>query len=90
MSVAALRQSLGLTQVELARIVGVHPLTISKWERGVLEPTPWQAALLGAFRRIPLANRARAGKRAALRFAEAGAPAALFVLLEVAHTTEKP
>ena len=27
-----------LTQEELAKEIGVHPKTISKWERGVLSP----------------------------------------------------
>jgi len=29
------RQALGLNQVQFAQILGVHPLTVSKWERGV-------------------------------------------------------
>ncbi len=29
---AALRRSLGLTQADLAALVGVHPMTVSKWE----------------------------------------------------------
>ena len=28
------REELGLTQVELARHLGVQPMTISRWERG--------------------------------------------------------
>ena len=31
----ARRNALGLSQPELARELGVHPMTISKWERGV-------------------------------------------------------
>lgn len=49
--VVAIRESLGLTQAQLAQLLGVHPLTVSKWERGVLSPNPHQAALLGSFRR---------------------------------------
>ena len=33
------RQGLGLSQVQLAQLLGVHPLTVSKWERGV-SPLP--------------------------------------------------
>lgn len=29
------RKSLGLTQADLAAAVGVHPVTIAKWEGGV-------------------------------------------------------
>jgi transcriptional regulator with XRE-family HTH domain len=40
-----LREKLGLTQVALARKLGVHPMTISKWERGA-EPIMKQTALV--------------------------------------------
>jgi transcriptional regulator with XRE-family HTH domain len=29
------RKALGLEQVELAKRLGVHPMTVSKWERGI-------------------------------------------------------
>lgn len=35
----ARRQSLDLTQVQLGRVIGRHPITISDYERGV-EPIP--------------------------------------------------
>ena len=36
-----LRRRLGFTQVELAEQLGVHPITVSKWETGVHKvPTP--------------------------------------------------
>ena len=34
------RKELGLSQMELARLVGVSLLTIQTWERGVGEPKP--------------------------------------------------
>ncbi len=34
------RKALGLSQMELARLVGVSLLTIQTWERGVGEPKP--------------------------------------------------
>ena len=34
------RKSLGVSQMELARLVGVSLLTIQTWERGVSEPRP--------------------------------------------------
>jgi DNA-binding transcriptional regulator YiaG len=35
------RSAIGLTQTELARRLGVHPLTVSRWERGFsLIPNP--------------------------------------------------
>jgi DNA-binding transcriptional regulator YiaG len=35
----SLREALGLTQSELARIIGVNKLTVSRWERGKLHPS---------------------------------------------------
>jgi molybdopterin-binding protein len=46
-NVAALRKRLGLSQVRLAEILGVHPMTVSRWERGRLEPSVRQRELLG-------------------------------------------
>jgi DNA-binding transcriptional regulator YiaG len=35
------RGAIGLTQTELARRLGVHPLTVSRWERGLVSiPNP--------------------------------------------------
>jgi transcriptional regulator with XRE-family HTH domain len=44
-----LRKQLGLNQVEFAQLTGVHPITVSKWERSEATPTPYQAALFGQF-----------------------------------------
>jgi transcriptional regulator with XRE-family HTH domain len=30
-----LREKLGLKQTELAQRLGVHPMTVSRWERGI-------------------------------------------------------
>ena len=38
--VKGLRQQLGLTQVELAERLKVHPSAIARWERGVSKPQP--------------------------------------------------
>lgn len=37
---ASLRQALGLTQAQLGRLVGRNKLTVSRWERGGLRPSP--------------------------------------------------
>lgn len=47
--VKQVRKQLGLTQAQLAQLLGVHALTVSKWERGVGSPTPHHAALLDSF-----------------------------------------
>ena len=44
-----LRNALGLSQAEFAQLFGVHPMTISKWERGVLKPTSYQGVLMNDF-----------------------------------------
>lgn len=48
--VLATRTALGLSQPELASLIGVHQLTVSKWERGVLVPSDYQQKLLHAIR----------------------------------------
>lgn len=44
-----LRKKLGLNQVEFAQLSGVHPITVSKWERGAASPSAYQNALFGQF-----------------------------------------
>ncbi len=48
--VKAVRKALALSQPELAILIGVHPLTVSKWERGLLAPSKYQQALLRRLR----------------------------------------
>ena len=45
-----LREQLDLNQVEFAQLSGVHPITVSKWERGEAGPTAYQNALFDQFR----------------------------------------
>ncbi len=49
--IAQIRKSLGMTQAQLGQLLGVHPLTVSKWERPNIDvnPSPHQAALLNSF-----------------------------------------
>jgi putative transcriptional regulator len=44
-----LRENLDLNQVEFARLSGVHPITVSKWERREAAPTAYQNALFEQF-----------------------------------------
>lgn len=48
--IKSLREGLGLNQVEFAQLTGVHPITVSKWERGAASPTSYQNALFNQFR----------------------------------------
>jgi len=59
--VARARRRAGLTQTRLARLLGVHPITVSKWERGVLRPNARQAAILRALGRSAPAGAGPAG-----------------------------
>ena len=54
MDLKKLRHALGLSQPELAALLGTHAMTVSKWERGKLEPGAHHRRLLGAFARGPL------------------------------------
>jgi molybdopterin-binding protein len=47
--VRPVRIRLGLSQKQLAELVGTHAMTVSKWERGVLRPNEHQRRLLQAF-----------------------------------------
>ena len=47
--VRSVREKLGLSQSELAKVLGTHAMTISKWERGVLRPNEHQRRLLRSF-----------------------------------------
>lgn len=44
--IRARRDEAGLTQTDLARLIGVHDTYISRWERGVNTPSPAHAAAL--------------------------------------------
>jgi molybdopterin-binding protein len=77
MDVRALRRRARLTQAGLAELVGVHPITVSKWERGVLRPSRHQAGLLRALAAPPgrgggtqMASLARALNRAFIEAVE--------------------
>lgn len=47
-SLKPLRVRLNLSQKELGELFGVHVMTVSKWERGVLEPSDHQKKILRA------------------------------------------
>ena len=86
--IAELRQRLGLSQVQLAQLLGVHSLTVSKWERGLLAPTEHQTTLLASFGKAGKANKA-IGEEVASLLVAVGVVAALFVLLEAALGKKK-
>lgn len=46
---------LGLTQRELGKAVGVDAISVSRWERGVVEPRPKHLRALAAVGNVPVA-----------------------------------
>ena len=69
MDIARIRKALALTQSRLAKLTGVHPMTVSKWERGVLAPAPHPLAILRAL--DAASDRGRASGRRAAKAGEA-------------------
>lgn len=74
--IRALRERLGLKQADLALILGVHAITVCRWEGGSLSPSNWAADLLNDLARCP------APDKAALKLAlQRGVGATLALLL---------
>ncbi len=80
--IRTIRDRLGLTQPQLAQLLGVHALTVSKWERGILTPSVHQATMLQSFGKA--AKKPDVGDAAAQALVTAGVALALFLLLEAA------
>lgn len=53
--IAAVRVALEMSQVTFSRLVGVHHMTVSKWERGRASPSTFHTMLIDVARRA-LAN----------------------------------
>jgi DNA-binding transcriptional regulator YiaG len=79
--IASLRKSLGLSQVEFGLLFDAHPMTVSKWERGVLQPSAYQQALLLQFKRTADVKNDKAKQELKNLLIGAGVVAALVWLL---------
>jgi len=75
-----LRKRLGLNQMEFGNLFGVHPMTVSKWERGSLNPNHYQLALMQEFLQASKSKEVRDTIGAVL--VGAGIAAALYLLLK--------
>ena len=45
----SIRNGLGVNQTGMGALLGVHTVTVSKWERGIARPTKFQHALLDVY-----------------------------------------
>jgi len=79
--ILALRAALGLSQVQFAQLFGVHFMTVSKWERGLVAPTPYQLALMNQFAETAAARQQQAKEVVKNLLVGAGVVAALAWLL---------
>lgn len=78
--IRSIREKLFLTQDQLAQLLGVHSMTISKWERGLLQPSPHNLALITSFQRASRRNTSVGVVAAKLLMSE-GISAALYHIL---------
>lgn len=77
-----LRKKLGISQDKLGQLLDVHTMTVSKWERGVLVPTPYQVAMMEEFEKAALKPKVKLELKHVL--IAAGVVAAVFLLLKSA------
>ncbi len=85
--IADLRRKLGLTQVQLAQLLGVHPLTVSKWERGLMSPPPHHNAMLESFKKARQ-SQSDIGEAVSGLLLSAGVVVAIYALLRAAFGEE--
>ncbi|WP_158227102.1 helix-turn-helix domain-containing protein [Mangrovitalea sediminis] len=79
MNVSELRAKLGLNQAQFGNLFGVHPMTVSKWERGLLQPSEYQSALMTEFEKA--ARQKEVTETIGAVLVGAGIAAALLLLL---------
>lgn len=84
--VRQVRELLGLTQAELGLLLGVHAVTVCRWETGALMPSIFAAALLLDFQR---ARERMPALDVRLVLQRAGAVQALYELLHAARCAEE-
>lgn len=81
-----LRRVLGLNQDKFGQLLGIHAMTVSKWERGVLRPTPYQIAMMEAFNKAARKEEIKRTLKNIL--VAAGVVAAVYLLLKYARNTK--
>jgi putative transcriptional regulator len=81
--VKKLRKRLDLPQTEFGQLLGVHPMTVSRWERGEHRPTPYQQALMNEFDKA--AAQPKIVEELKTLLVAAGVVAAILLLLKAAQ-----
>ena len=87
--IRVLREAMQLSQADFGRLFGVHAMTVSRWERDLLRPTPYQLALMQEFRRAVDKRRTEVEREVGALLVGAGVVAALLFLLQIASDTNK-
>lgn len=85
--ISAIRSQLGMTQVQLGLLLGVHSLTISKWERDRLIPAPYHQAILETGL-AAVKNQPGIGAVVTSTLATSGVPRALYEMLRAAFDSD--
>jgi transcriptional regulator with XRE-family HTH domain len=85
--IRSVREALKLSQSQFAMLLGVHAVTVSRWETGAQSPTPYQTGLIQEFSKA--AKRKQAVNNIATVLVTAGAIAGLFFLLKWALEKEE-
>lgn len=75
--VRILRDVLGMTQDQFGALLGVHRITVHKWEHDVLIPSPWMNAVMSSFKRSR-----KVGERVKNALVLEGVGAALYYVLK--------
>ena len=80
-----LRRALSLNQTEFAQLLGVHPVTVSRWETpgSGCSPNPYQSALMQDFEKAARSQEMDATLKNLL--VGAGIAAAIYFLLKAAR-----
>jgi len=81
--IKGIRASLDCSQVELSRLLGCSPMTVSRWERGLSDPDTYNQQMLVAFV-TAAANEPHVGYYARNAMAQHGPIHALYLLLHCA------
>lgn len=81
--ICEVRRGLGVNQIEFASLLGAHQMTVSRWERGELSPSDYQAAMISEFAKA--AQDEKIKKILSGIIIGAGIIAALFLLLKTAR-----